>query len=164
MWHGLLKIIEIKHFDKDGNILWEAQNLKNILHDQGEQFILNAAFINQAVVPTNYYFGLDSRVSPSIGDTLSNLYQEPTTNSGYVRVAVASSGQFTLTTDTNGDYMALSPIIIFWAQGTTYTAKNLFLATSSDNSGLLISTVQFGTTLSIAAGTSVSMRMSLTLS
>ena len=59
MWHGLLKIIEIKHLDKNGNIIWSDKNLKNILHNQGEGYILDATFVNQSIIPSSYYFGLE---------------------------------------------------------------------------------------------------------
>ena len=164
MWHGLLKIIEINHLDQNGNIIWQKKDLKNILHHQGEAFILNVTFVDQTSVPAKFYFGLDNRPGPNALDTLASIYNEPTTNTGYQRISVGSSGQFVLSTDpTTHISTATSPIISFTAQTTSYTVSNLFLATTSDSSGLLISTVQFGSVLTVAAGESVNMRMSLSL-
>ena len=38
-WHGIMKILWIKHW-RDGEMIWEAENIKNLLHREGESFIL----------------------------------------------------------------------------------------------------------------------------
>jgi hypothetical protein len=159
-WKGLIKILEIQHLDKNGNIIWKDNNLTNILHHEGELVILSSMFTD-GVVPPIYYFGLDQRYELSLNDNLSTIYNEPNT-SGYARVAVSSVGQFSLIT-TSGVSTAYSPVISFAAVGGSFSASNLFMATSADSSGQLIASVPLNNFITVQSGEQISMKMSLTL-
>ena len=57
-WNGIMKVLEIKHW-RNNKIIWERKNIRNILHEEGEGFILSAAFSGgkeSTVIPDNYYF------------------------------------------------------------------------------------------------------------
>ena len=80
----VLHIKEISHFNKDGKLLWSGKNLDNILHDEGEQYILSAAFATGysgfGVAPDNLYLGLDTSTRTlAETDTLS-LVPKPYNN------------------------------------------------------------------------------------
>jgi hypothetical protein len=164
-WHGILKILEIKHFSADNEIIWEDKNIYNILHTDGEEFILKSTFIggsDSAYIPTNYYFGLDSRSTISASDTMADIENEPSTN-GYVRQAVASLNKFTLIL-VGGINQARSPIITFSASGGSWgPVLNLFITDKIDNSGLLIASAALSQSTTLSSGQSVSMRMGLSL-
>lgn len=171
MKFNLLTILEIKHVDRDGRVLWEAKNLKNVFHTDGEEYILRAVFTggqSNTFIPENYYFGLDSRDSLSVLDDMQTIAvtgNEPS-GSGYFRQAVASADQFTIgepSEETGWHRLALSPIVTFTASGSSWTAANLFLATTNDNSGYLISSVQLPSIVIVESGQGIHMRMSLGL-
>lgn len=162
-WNGILKIIECNHLSANGDILWQSKDIKNILHVSGEQFILDAIFVGELEIPAYYYFGLDNRTDLDVTDELDDLLAEPTGN-GYTRRPVASTGAFTLDVTTGGHYRALSSRLTFSASGSGYgPVKNLFLATSIDDSGLLISSIALGQTLTLASSESFNIVMGLSL-
>lgn len=160
MWHGLIKIIEIKKIDKLGNVVWTQNNIPNLLHLRGEEFILRAAFTGgrvSDVIPENYYIGLDNRGVISESQELSDITGEPSF-SGYERQSISSSGDFTVSLD-NGHYQAISPVMVFSANGGSWGPVGvLFLCDSSDNSGTLISSVQLQTPIMLNDGESVTLR------
>ena len=168
-WHGLLKILEITHLDQYGNPKWTERNLYNLFHIKGEQYILNAAFAggntSNAYIPTNFYFGLDNRTDISEEDTMETLTffgSEPSGN-GYSRVAVSSVGVFSVSLQ-SGHYSALGPILSFSANSSSWgPVKNLFLATTIDNSGILISSVELSQPVTPSAGEGINVRMALSL-
>lgn len=161
-WKGLVKILEIQHA-RDNKVIWEDKNLYNTFHTGGELFLLSCAFDNDGTVPpANYYFGLDNRTSVAVDDLLTDIEDEPT-GGGYLRAAVSSSGQFTIE-NVDGVYRAISQVVTFNGTGVGWgPVSKLFLATSSDNSGLLISTVNLSSPATVIAGDSISMRMGLSL-
>lgn len=166
MWNGILKILEIQQW-RDDQVIWEARNINNLLHLEGEEFLLRAAFTggqSSTVIPVNYYLGLENRSTLSIEDTLNTLLTEPSTN-GYTRQIVHSSGDFTaVVNQVTGHWQAVSPIVAFRASGGNWgPVQNLFLCTSVDNSGLLISSVRLPTAITVTAGDQVTMRMAITL-
>lgn len=154
----MLKIIEIQYLDKDGNVVWEKKDLHNMLHNGGEDFILQTVFVNPTK-PDNYYFRLDAR-NPQVTDTIQSINGEPVSNPGYVKIAVPSSGQF----QSSVPGQVMGPVLSFGATGSPYTITNLLLATSADNNlpGVLICTIPLGS-ITIAAGDRITMRMSVTL-
>lgn len=161
-WHGLLKIESIQHI-RNGNVIWEESNVHNTLHQLGEAFLLTACFSNDGtIVPANYYFGLDSRDSISINDTISSLVDEPISG-GYARLPISSSTGFTITS-ISGIYRAVTPTLIFTGAGSGFgPVKNLFMVTTSDNTGTLISSAPLSSTLTLSSGDSVNLKMSLQL-
>jgi len=167
-WHGLIKIIEIQHLSKDGEIIWEDHDLYNVLHATGEQFILSAVFAGgqtNSVIPSSYYFGLDNRTSLLAADTMSTIASnnsEPTTN-GYVRQAVSSDSEFVVTQVSNVN-RATSPIVTFTATGGSWgPISNLFLTDALAFGGFLIASVPLSTALTVSSGESINMRMALAL-
>lgn len=161
-WHGLVKIDLIQHV-RDGKVLWEQRNLLNTLHSLGEQFLLTAAFNNDGtVVPVNYYFGLDDRTEITVDDTIDDLLDEPSTN-GYSRVAISSSGGFTLQ-QVGGIWRAVSGLLQFTSTGAGYgPVKNLFLTTEVNNSGVLIASNALSSAVTLTGGDTINLRMSLQL-
>jgi hypothetical protein len=160
----MLTVLEIKHFDVFGNVIWENYNLPNMVHDEGEAFYLGVLY-NSAVtpLPSNYYCGLDNRTSIANEDTLGNLYQEPT-QFGYARQAVSSVNGFTIAKNAADVWQATTNVVTFIASGGGWgSVKNLFLATTSNNSGKLISTVLLNGSHFLNDGEKITLRMGLTL-
>lgn len=160
-WNGILKILEIQHLSKEGAVLWEDQNIYNILHTTGEEYILSALFAGESV-PTNYYFGLDDRSSLLAADTMSDLTGEPSIN-GYQRAAAASSGLFAVT-EVGGVNQATGPIVSFTASGGSWgPVENVFLATTIDDTGYLIASAALSSSITVSDGQVVNVRMGLSL-
>jgi hypothetical protein len=162
-WRGILKILDIQHV-RDGKVIWSEQNIHNLLHASGEQFMLLCAFDNDGnVVPANYYFGLDNRTVVAVTDTMASISSTEPTSGGYTRQTVASSGGFTVEA-VSGIYRAVGPILTFNATGIGYgPVKNLFLTTASDNSGYLLSTAVLSSSVTLTSGDSINLRMSIQL-
>ena len=161
-WHGLVKILEVQHV-RNGEVIWEEKNLLNTLHVGGELFVLSCCFDNDGTLPpANYYFGLDNRAEISVDDLMTDIADEPADN-GYLRAAVSSSGQFTVDI-LGGVYRATSQIVSFSATGSGWgPVSNLFLTTTSDDSGILIATSPLSNTITLSGGDAINMRMALAL-
>jgi hypothetical protein len=161
-WRGILKIDQIEHI-REGEVIWRDENIHNVLHQQGESFLLSVCFANDgSILPSNYYFGLDARSTIAITDTISSLFDEPISG-GYSRIPISSSSQFTIES-VNGIYRATSPFIIFTASGAGFgPVSNLFMVTSSDSSGVLISSASLSSAITLASGDTVNLKMSLQL-
>ena len=160
----LVKIIEIDHLDANGNIIWNQKNIKNTFHQEGEYFLLSVAFnsVSGVTVPTSYYLGLDNRVNIQLNDGLENLSEEPTQN-GYTRQAVSSANGFTVSLQSD-NYLAVSTIVAFQATGGSWgPIRNIFLATTSTNSGYLLSSVALSEQRTVNDGENLTMRLSLGL-
>jgi hypothetical protein len=160
----LLKIEEIKHIDKEGNILWQENNLNNIFHANGQLYLLNVAFntASGVLVPTSYYLGLDNRVTLALSDTLANLSQEPT-QFAYARQALSSLNGFEVSQDT-GNYKVTSNVVVFQATGGTWgPVRNIFLTNVASGTGYLISSVPLTTPRTVSDGTIITMKISLSL-
>lgn len=165
-WSGLLKILEVQQI-RNGKIIWEKQNLRNLLHYEGELFILQAAFTggqNSTIIPENYYLGLDNRTTLALADNIGSLSGEPISN-GYARQPVSSSGDFVVARENlSSHYSATCPIVIFQASGGSFgPVRNLFLTDKDDNTGKLISSIALESALTVAAGDSVRMRIAMML-
>lgn len=164
-WRGILQIDEIKHI-RNGKVIWEKFNLKNILHLQGEEYFLKILFSSSITKPTNYYFGLDNRDTISVSDELTDLYNEPQTHN-YSRQVASSSTDWTFVSTTVYSE-AKSPVLTFGASGGSWgPVCNLFM-TMQDQSedpttGYLISTVYLGENITVLDGDSISMRMGVKL-
>jgi len=165
-WRGILKIVEATH-TRDGNIIWKANDMYNLLHSQGEQYILETLFYNDGTSPPSaYYLGLDARPTIAYADTMSSLIGEPTSN-GYSRQPLNSSSSgstgWTITTETSL-HKALSNVVSFTASGGSYgPCYNLFLTNKSNNTGKLISSVALSTPATLSSGDVLSLRMTLSL-
>jgi len=160
----LMTVLEIKHLDRNGKVIWERRGLKNLIHSQGEQYCLTALFNteNQSI-PANYFAGLDNRTTPALSDTLANLSQEPT-QFGYARQAITSGSGFSIALNSQGVYQATSNILIFNATGGSWgPVRNVFLATSSNNTGKLICTAPLDGPHTVVSGEQMTLRIALTL-
>ena len=162
-WRGILKIIDIEH-KRGSKVLWHQKNIWNQLHLRGEEFLLNCCFNNPGdFPPSEYYFGLDNRLSISQSDTIEDLEGEPT-GSGYTRQPRSSNGGFVVES-VSGNYRASSNIMTFVATGGGWgPVKNIFMATSSGDSAILLSTAALSQEISLIDGDSVNLRMALSLS
>jgi len=163
----VIKILDIKHIAEDGSILWQAENLTNMLHITGEEYILRAIFMggpSNSYIPTYYYFGLDNRTTLAATDTLVTVgLTEPATY-GYSRVAVNSTAQFTVSVALSTHNVATGPIVTYRAVGGTWgPVRNLFLSTTSDNSGYLVASCALLAPITVTAGQQISARMGLGL-
>ena len=177
MKFNLMTVFEVSHRNKYGEILFEKYDLKNILHSEGEEYILKTLFTNDytpimsqtglpTFVVTSYYMGLDNRSSLTTSDSLVDIEELETIGTGYRRQEVNKSS-FQIVENSNGNYQANSPIIQFNCSGGSWTAKNIFLATSYSSlftgPKKVISSVPLGSTLVISNGETVSMRIGLAL-
>lgn len=164
-WFGIMKILHIQKWDVDGTLLWEDRNIRNLLHLEGEEFILRAAFSggkNSVVIPENYYLGLDNRLNPLAANTMDDLIGEPT-GGGYTRQSISSLNDFSVNLDSE-HYIATSPIVAFNATSSAWgPVSNLFLTDKDDNTGSLISTAVLETAVSLEIGQQVTMRIGLLL-
>jgi hypothetical protein len=167
-WHGLVKVLEIIHRDAEGRVLWRDENLYNLLHSEGEDFLLRALFLGgnspSTYIPASYYFGLDDRTVIGLNDTMVTVADgnEPTVN-GYARQAVSSSGQFNIVT-VSSVHQANSPILSFHASGGSWgPVHNLFLTDDAGYAGKLIASVPLSQSLTVNDGETISMRMGLAL-
>jgi len=155
-WEG---IWEFEILDKNKNII-ESWKKQNALVDQGEQSILDSYFRGQNT-PTGYYVRLCND-SLDEADTLISIQGEPVGN-GYLATNLprSISGFPTLELD-EGDYRITSRDVQFDAIGGDISQVNTaFLATSSDNSGLLIAFVNFSTPKTITDGNSLVIRFKI---
>ena len=150
-WTGL---VDFKCFDKDGKLKWEENDLHNALADEGEYAFLDV-FLRAGTAPTTFYLRLFND-TPVETDTLANLTGEPS-GYGYAAQEIprTTGGWTTLALD-SGDYMATSTTETFTASGgsigpVTYAV----LATTSDNTGKLISFVALSQSRTLSSGDSL---------
>lgn len=156
----MLKIIKIQHI-RDDKIIWEQNNLNNTLHILAEQYFLSVLFAGTTLV-SNYYMGLDNRATISTSDTMASLVGEPTGINGYLR-QVNSSNSWAIDF-INGVYVAISGIITFQANGGSFgPVQNLFVATTADNSGVLLSSVPLVQSVTVNSGDNLNMTTSMSL-
>lgn len=153
----------------DGELIWVDDLQLNILHDEGEQYILSAAFdtdlAGYGAPPANLYLGLDARATPAEGDTLASLSGEPT-GGGYSRQAIPTTTGFTLT-QPGAYYQATSTTESFGpaTTGGMGTVTQRFLTTAaSGTTGLLIATVALSASRTINEGDTLNTNLILGLS
>ena len=163
-----MTIVEIKHL-RNGECIWSEENIGNTWHQDGQEFVLANSFATNMgiTVPANYYVGLDNRGSISVLDTLqitiSGVGVEPSGN-GYSRQPLSSTTGFALGPDGSNNIVARSSILTFSAAGNWTSVKNVFLATTTDNSGHLISSGPLSSTRTLVAGDAITVRLTLSFS
>jgi len=138
----------VRQFDARGRLIGKSTG-PNITHDEGEQFMAQVLFSQEASVPDNYYIGMDKRGTLTEGDTLADLVDEPE-GSGYARQPVPSeSGSWAIEDSTYiwGGWKAKSKEVTFTASGGTIpSCLHLFLCTvASGTSGVLLSSYTYPT-------------------
>ena len=156
----------IKIVDKDGIVLWEIKNKKNILVDQGEKAVVDTFFRAAAASyfgSTDFYIGLyNGTISEST--ILATIPGEPSGN-GYVRQLCERSliGFPTLEQD-EGDWRVISKEITISASGGDIGPVNgAFLGTSLNNTGSLIGAIAMGVERTIVSGNSIIFQMRIKL-
>lgn len=158
----------VQHRDAEGRLLWEGDELPNLLHDQGEEAILSAYFDTDlsgfGAPPANLYVGLRQN-SPAEGDTLASGVTEEG-GAGYARQAVSTATGHTLS-QVGGDWQAASGTVTFTnSGGSAWGADtNLFVCTVvSGTSGKLLCSIALSTTRTLQPGDSVTVSYSCKLS
>ena len=159
----LLTILEIDHV-RNGEVIWQAENLKNVLHTQGEEYMLTALFkTTVADIPTFYYLGLDNRTTPDASDAFPTALQDEPTTNGYSRQAVSSATGFVIE-EVDGITRATSLIVSFAASGGSWgPIRNLFLTDKINDTGYLIATAPLGSTRTLQDGDFITMKFALAL-
>jgi hypothetical protein len=164
-WNGILRVLEVSHLAKDGSTLYREENLHNTIHVTGEELILKILFAGQSI-PVNYYVGLDFRSTISRSQVIGDVFGwEPSINA-YSRQAVASNN-FSIVTASSGNRQANSPTLLFRAAGGSWgPVRNIFLTTALGfgTNSVLISSVPLSTSITVADGEIVTMRMAMALS
>ena len=151
--YGNTGVFELRAFDANGNLLWE-EDVINGLADEGEQHILDV-YLRAATGPVQFYVRLYND-TPVETDTLALLTGEPSTN-GYAAQLVerSATGWPTLAMDA-GDYQATSSVETFSASGGSWgPVTYVVLATTSDNTGKLISFAALSQSRTLNAGESL---------
>lgn len=166
---GVVRQIGVFEFtarDAQGNVLW-TEEAHNSLADEGEQHLLDVTLRN-GTAATQFFVRLSDTTTPcSIAET-NNLTAasagEPSTN-GYAAQLVERSavGWPTLALDA-GDFMATSSTETFTATGGSWgPVFCAFLATTSDNTGRLISFAALSTGRTLASGETLQVTYRLKL-
>ncbi len=115
------------------------------LHTDGLQFILEVTFTEEQSVPANFYIGLATDVS--LSETASLGDQTEVSGTGYARQAVASDNvDITSAATGTNDYKVTTKTVTFTAGGTWTGAKTVFLATTLDDTGVLIASAPLSET------------------
>lgn len=152
-------------YDSLGNIKWEELLVRNLLHDEGERDILQAAFSEAYSVPVSYFIGLDDRVTIAEGNALTNLAGEPAVG-GYARQGVTSDATDWTITQDGGDYQAKSKTVTFTPSGADYpTVRNMFLCDIvSGTAGDLFASVALSQSRIVLDGDSLDTDITIKLS
>lgn len=164
-WNGILKILELEHCSKEGKILHREENLKNVMHLQGEELILGILFSGQTT-PDKYYIGLDGRGSTDRSQTISDIFGLEPLSAAYSRQAVESDN-FSVVTVSGGRIQANSPTLLFKAVGGSWgPVRNMFLTTGLGYgaNSILISSVSLSNDITVVDGEIITMRMAMALS
>lgn len=177
-----------QHFDKNGNLLWEEPDwVHNILHDEGEQYILACAFdtdlgagFTPSTFPTansqpaNYlYMGLDNRTTLAENDTLATVTVVPGSggepNTGnYTRQPISIVTGFTITQPGAYYQAAQAAPSSFTASGASMgTARNRFLCNAisgTPTNGRLIASLPLSQVRTINDGDTLNTNLIIGLS
>jgi len=164
-WHGIMTVLEMEHLDPSGRLLHREQNIRNMLHQGGEDFILKVLF-GGTPLPANYYVGLDSRTSLVASSTISELYGPEPSSNAYERQKIQSDN-FSVAAGPSGDRRATSPTVLFKAIGGSWgPVKNIFLSTGLgySSSVVLVSSASLSRTITVSDGEIITMKMAMSLS
>jgi len=165
---GLHSRWNVKGVDRDGNPQWDELGIHNILHDEGEQIILQAFFDEQYTPTASYYISLDDRASLAEADTQGTMNATEPSGNGYARQAV-STDTSGWTISVSGDYQAASSTETFTASGgpipATGVVDNMGLSdTVSGTAGNMIASVALSTSRTITDGDSLQTDITIKLS
>lgn len=155
--------MDFRCYDVQGNLKWEELNRSNALADEGEYLFLDITLRN-GTAPSNYYLRLYN-TTPGETSTLGAISTYEPTGNGYAAQTVerSNTGWPTLALD-SGDYQATSSTETFTATGAGWgPVTYCVMATSSDNSGKLVSYVGLSQSRTLAAGESLQVTYKLKL-
>lgn len=168
---GIHAIWRFQCYSKSGKLLWQEENIHNLLPDEAEEFFCDVLFEETQSVPANYYIGLTEEASPGAIDEETTLAKitdgtdgtEPSGN-GYARQAVPSSATGFTTSQVDGDYQVQSTDETFTASGGSIPSSGevdwAFLCTvSSGTSGVIVSAAPLSKGYSIPDGASLLVRI-----
>lgn len=170
-WHGIMILEFIEVLDEFQNVVYRDENITNILHTEGEQYILQLMF-NGTTPPDFYYFGLCNRSNLTQNDTMASIVGEPIANqqTGYGRAPVTSGGGqqgFTVPVNYQGNMRSQSPLLVYTCNTVPWgPVQNIFMTTKGDNiygGALLISSAKLSLPLSMTPSQTVRMRFSMQL-
>lgn len=156
-----------QHVDRRGKVLWERRDVPNLLHDEGELWILANSFDTNhasAGVPASIYAGLRSDAAAEV-DTLAAGLTE-LSDTGYARQAISTTTGFTMSTS-GGDYRATSGTVT-WTNSSggawTGAVAALLCTVSSGTAGLLIASFALSVTRTLQDGDSLNFSCYIALS
>jgi len=149
-WEGIFHL-EIR--DKDGNVTWK-KSIRNALTNQGENSMLNTYFRGTSA-PTTFYFRLCND-SLDVGDSLTTIVGEPSGN-GYAAQAIERSavGWPTIALHESAWRIISKEVTITAAGGDIGPVSTGYLATTLNNTGILIAFVNFDVPRTILDGSSL---------
>ena len=128
--------------------------MAQILHDEGEQYLLQAALSAEQTPPANFYLGLCNDTLTKT-DALANIANEPS-GDGYARQEIPSTGVGWTVAKSGDYYRATGTQETFTANGGNWGSLNTwFLATSADGTGKLIASGDIDPARTIADGDSL---------
>lgn len=156
-----MTVNEFTVFDINKKIKFYQENIKNIIHQDGQKYMLNALFKN-GEIPNYYYAGLDNRSLLNFTDKMSSIVGEPlmTTGNNYKRAKIDSWEEPSLL---NNLYVIKSGYLKFYANSVAWgPVSNIYLATSSLG-GTLISSAKLSAPLSLSVGDYITMIINLSL-
>jgi hypothetical protein len=151
-------------FDINKNIKFQQNNIKNIVHQAGEEYMLNVLFRQGQRVSSQtgsgYWLGLDNRTTLSATDIMSSVSGEPLVTTSYRRQEVSTWDAPIIS---NSVYVVKSSPVTFSAASVGWgPVSNIFLTTNKLG-GILISSAKLSQTISLASGQSIVMTISLSL-
>lgn len=157
-------IAHVKHRNAKGEVIWEEE-IHNIFHDEGEEYLVKVAFSEELSVPTTHYIGLDSRTTIAEADTLADLVSEPSGN-GYARQSVTTDGTDYTTSQDSGDWQAATKTVTFTASGGSIgPVDNCFLCdASTGTTGDLYCSLALSQSRTLADGESLDVSMTIKVS
>lgn len=161
----MLNILKIEHTLADNTVVYTQENIPNILHNTGEQFLLGSLFATATSgfgVPMNYFFGLDNRTNLTVNDTMASITGEPNGN-GYQRATANSMNGFSITLQSS-HYQATTAVLTWTASGGNFPQiRNVFMTNLSSNLGYLISSIALSSPQTVLSGSNLSVTFALNL-
>ena len=163
--HKWIGLMDFRHLDKDGNVIWEDLNRENFLADEGEYNILNL-FLIGGTAPSTFHIRLYND-TPVETDAMVDLIGEPSGNgypAGGIEVEHSATGWPTLALD-SGDYQATSKTVTFTASGgsigpVTYAVLAATISAAEKH----IASVALSQSRTLAAGESLQVTYKVKLS
>lgn len=150
--HKSLSTWNAKCYDRNQILKWTEIRRPNLLHKEGEIYILSAAFATDTegygLAKPELYVGLDNRDVLRIDDTLARVVESEPKSSAYRRLPIKTSGgfmSFWTEAEDKGDpsVFTISAAVEFIAEGADIGRVNKFFLTtapSGTDGKLLIST------------------------